>query len=176
MFLAALLTVYCNAQSSHSDSVKSKAIGWQDEFKTVGQILVDNPELTPKERCDRMNSVFDKVIIEDATNGYVCVCFDIPSTEQETRNQVFWDVFQVSEQIATSVQSQDRTVVMYGVEVNIAIFLRRRANWFHTRWNISHTEPDFDSARRSNIDSEYPGCGKVGGKFTPVQIKFRLTC
>ena len=167
MILATLLIIYCNAQSVYPDSVKSKFIGWEDEFKTVGQYLVDNPDLTPKDRCERMSSVFDKVIIDDATNGYICVCFETPATEQETEDQVFWDVFQTSKQIATNVQSQDRTVVMFGVEVNIAIFLRRRANWFHTRWNISHTEPDFDTTSRNDIDTEYPGCGKVRRKFTP---------
>ena len=66
-------------------------------------------------------------------------------------SSVYWSFDQTNENVATyeiGDRKLRKPLVMFGIEVNYAILLRRRNNWFHTRWNISHSAPDFDSAQR----------------------------
>ena len=42
--------------------------------------------LTPMERCKLTDYVFDEIITEDKSNGYVCICFEAPE-EQENNGQ-----------------------------------------------------------------------------------------
>ena len=135
---------------------------WQEEFREAAAYIMRKDGLTPFERCNMANYVFDKIISEDRSNGYVCVCFEAPG-QPEQDGHVFWSFDQTSPQTATHQVDNNRNLVMFGIEVNYAILLRRQNNWFHTRWNISHSEPDFDTVHRygTGYRLEYAGCGKV---------------
>lgn len=54
-------------------------------------------------------------------------------------------------------------LVMMGIKVDLAIVTRRVPNFIHTKWNISHADPEFDLTGRNNsISSDIPpGCGKA---------------
>ena len=137
---------------------------WQQDFREAAAFIMRIEGLTPFERCNKANNVFDKIISEDRSNGYVCVCFEAPG-QPEQDGQVYWSFDETSPQTSTyEVGGTGRqNLVMFGIEVNYAILLRRQNNWFHTRWNISHSEPDFDTVHRYGTGSrlEYAGCGKV---------------
>ena len=50
----------------------------------------------------------------------------------------------------TSSRSSMKDRIFQGHHPNKAVLIRRQPNWFHTRWNISHTEPEFDITVRKN--------------------------
>ncbi|CBY42280.1 unnamed protein product, partial [Oikopleura dioica] len=53
--------------------------------------------------------------------------------------------------------------VMYGIEVSLGISTRRRPKFIHTKWNISHSDPDFDFTPRIEQASltKDVACGKA---------------
>ena len=95
----------------------------------------------------------------------------LPDGNMQGPNGITWTTSQTDER-NVAIQTGGRggeQLVMVGVQINKAILIRRQPNWFHTRWNISHTEPEFDTTTRkvsknlfSNFTSKsgIPACTK----------------
>jgi len=118
-----------------------------------------------------MNEFFAGVIQDDPSNLYFCICFraeppadDAAGTGVDDSGEVFW-TYTYKDEINVAVETggadPDEPLVMIGVRLNRAIILRRQPNFFHTRWNISHSEPEFDKNPRNNLIRTSPGCGKA---------------
>ena len=95
----------------------------------------------------------------------------LPDGNIEGPNGITWTTSQTDER-NVAIQTGGRggeELVMVGVQINKAILIRRQPNWFHTRWNISHTEPEFDTTTRKFSDNSFgnftsksgiPACSK----------------
>ena len=59
---------------------------WAEKFRKAAKNIMSIEGLTPTERCKLTDLVFDEIITEDKSNGYVCICFEAPE-EQENNGQ-----------------------------------------------------------------------------------------
>merc|ERR1711887_215882 len=51
--------------------------------------------------------------------------------------------------------------MMRGIEINNAIADRKKPDFIHTMWDISHIQPDFDITGRNESYEEANPCGKA---------------
>ena len=89
-----------------------------------------------------------------------------PDGNIQGQNGITWMTSQTDER-NVAIQTGGRggeELVMVGVQINKAILIRRQPNWFHTRWNISHTEPEFDKTFRKNF-SQNSSASYLAGNF-----------
>ena len=110
-----------------------------------------------------MNDFFAGIIQEDPSNLYFCICFrGLSNPYNDITEEVYWS-YSFGEEINVAIETggNEEPLVMIGVRLNRAIIIRRQPNFFHTRWNISHTEPDFDNIPRNNLVKSNFGCGKA---------------